>query len=45
MKKTIALALALTMSLSLAACGGGTSSGSWDTITFKMAFVDPASSP
>ena len=54
MKKTIALALALTMSLSLAACGGGTSSGSsgssgtsggGDTITFKMAFVDPASSP
>ena len=52
MKKFLAMALALSMSLTLAACGGGGdksgagSNNSEDvTITFKMSFVDPESSP
>lgn len=57
MKKLMATLLALVMALSLAACGGDTGdagssddttggdTASTETITFKMHFVDPDSSP
>lgn len=54
MKKFLAMTLALSMTLALAACGssgggsdksGAGSGGSDETITFKMSFVDPESSP
>ncbi len=54
MKKFLAMTLALSMTLGLAACGssgggsdksGAGSGGSDETITFKMSFVDPESSP
>lgn len=54
MKKVFALALALAMTLSLAACGGTTTppagstpagSAPAETISFKMSFVDPETSP